>query len=173
MEYSNKHKNIYLVGFMGSGKSHMGKLLAKSTQRNLVDLDSLIEKEEGMSIAQIFEKGGEELFRQLEQKYLHSTADLEHSIIATGGGAPCFFDNMDFMNQHGLTVFLKTPVPILVKRLKWGKDHRPLIAQKSNKELAVFIENKLAERNFYYEQAAVVFEYKSGKEGVKALKAYL
>ena len=155
-------KNIYLLGFMGCGKSYIGKGLAKKLGWEFLDMDDYLEANEGMTIAQIFAEGGESLFRQLEKNYLHATYDFNQTVIATGGGAPCFFDNIDWMNKNGQTIYLNAPVSILVDRLKSETAHRPLLAGKSAKELTTFIANKLAERSSFYEQANIVFDYKTG-----------
>jgi len=165
----NSPSRIYLIGFMGCGKSYMGKQLAEQLQWNFVDLDDYLETKEGTTISQIFEKGGESLFRQLERDYLTATGDFEKTVIATGGGCPCFFDNMEWMDVSGQTIYLKTPVPILVERLQAETAHRPLLAGKSKEELTTFIDQKLEERKGYYEQAQIVFEYRTGIEDVKAL----
>ncbi len=165
----NSPIRIYLIGFMGSGKSYLGKQLAEQLQWKFIDLDAYLESKESKTISQIFEEGGEALFRQLEKDYLTATGDFEKTVIATGGGCPCFYDNMEWMDVIGQTIYLKTPVSILVKRLQSETEHRPLLAGKSNKELSDFIEQKLKERKAYYEQAQVIFEYRSGTEGVKEL----
>lgn len=162
-------KNLYLIGFMGSGKSHLGKALAKALNWDFLDMDDFLEAKEGMTIAQIFAEGGEKLFRALEKNYLHATYDFEKTVIATGGGAPCFFDNMEWMNANGTTIYLETPVPILVERLKKETAHRPLLAEKTEEELGLFIKQKLLERAAFYQQASVIFTYRTGLEGVDDL----
>lgn len=147
----------------------MGKQLAEQLQWNFIDLDAYLEAKEGKTISQIFEEGGEKLFRQLERDYLTATGDFEKTVIATGGGCPCFFDNMEWMDVNGQTIYLKTSVPILVERLQAETAHRPLLVGKSKAELTAFIEQKLEERKGYYEQAQVIFEYKTGKEGIQEL----
>ena len=160
---------IYLIGFMGCGKSYIGKQLAQSLGWEFLDMDDFLEAKEGMSISQIFAEGGATLFRKLEQNYLHATYDFKNTIIATGGGVPCFFDNIDWMNTNGATIYLKTPVPILFDRLKSETNHRPLLAGKTDAQLKEFIANKLSERNPFYEQAQNIFEYKTGKENAGSL----
>lgn len=162
-------KNIYLVGFMGSGKSYIGKRLAQKLGWDFLDMDQFLENKEGKTIKQIFAEGGESLFRSLERNYLYATHDFDKTIIATGGGAPCFFNNMDWMNENGETIYLKTPVEILTERLKPETAHRPLLAGKSNQELHQFIDQKLADRSSFYEQAQLVFEYQTGHEGANSL----
>jgi len=164
---------IYLIGFMGSGKSYLGKQLAKQLQWNFIDLDTYLESKESKTISQIFKERGEAIFRQLERDYLTATGDFEKTVIATGGGCPCFYDNMEWMDVSGQTVYLKAPVSILVDRLQAETEHRPLLAGKSKEALAAFINQKLADRKDYYEQAQVIFSYQSGREGVKELMELL
>jgi len=161
--------NIYLIGFMGCGKSYLGKRLAEHLNWQFIDLDAYLEAKEGKTISQIFAEGGESLFRELEKNYLTATADFENTVFATGGGCPCFYDNMEWMDVSGRTIYLKTPVPILVDRLQADTAHRPLLADKSKQELATFIEAKLKEREPIYEQAQTIFEYQTGKEGAAEL----
>ena len=160
---------IYLIGFMGCGKSYIGKQLAQSLGWEFLDMDDFLEANEGISISQIFAEGGATLFRDLEQNYLKATFDFENTVIATGGGAPCFFDNIDWMNANGTTIYLKTPVSILVDRLKAETDHRPLLAGKTKSQLSDFIKTKLKERSPFYQKAQYIFEYKTGKENAESL----
>ncbi len=162
-------QNIYLIGFMGSGKSYLGQELAKALNWAFLDIDAFLEEEEKRRIACIFAESGESFFRTLERHYLHRSSAFHKTVIATGGGAPCFFDNMDWMNANGLTIYLKTPIPILIERLRAETNHRPLLAQKTSSELAKFINQKLGERTPFYEKAQYLFEYKTGKEGGKEL----
>lgn len=146
---------------MGAGKSYIGKRLAERMQVPFCDLDRLIEKKEGQTIPQIFENRGEAHFRELEKQYLHSFEKAEQQIVATGGGTPCFFDNMEYMKQRGVTIYLKASPALLTQRLLHEKSHRPLIASLSESEVLDFIKRKLSERSMYYEQAAVIAELKS------------
>ena len=119
---SNLMQNtIYLIGFMGSGKSHVGKKLAAALYAPHMDLDSLIESSTGMSIKEIFAKHSEAYFRLLERRALHNTAFGPKRIVATGGGAPCFYDNMDWINRHGLAIYLDATPQVLAERLWRGK----------------------------------------------------
>jgi shikimate kinase len=147
-------KMIFLVGFMGSGKSYWGSRLAKSLAWEFVDLDTLIEQKTGLSIPEIFAIHGEDGFRQQEQNCLHSLAErLKPAVIATGGGTPCFFDNMDWMNKHGITLWLNTPVDTLVERL-WPERHkRPLLAQIPESDFTAFITERLDLRRVWYQKA--------------------
>ena len=158
---------------MGCGKSYLGKLLAERLQYNFIDMDTYLEAKESKTISQIFKEGGEGAFRKLERDYLTASGDFEKSVIATGGGCPCFYDNMEWMDLSGQTIYLKTPTAVLVDRLQKETAHRPLLAGKSKKELAAFIDGKLEERAPYYEQAQIIFEYRTGEEGVEELMAYL
>ncbi|WP_222845632.1 shikimate kinase [Flavilitoribacter nigricans] len=149
---------IYLIGFMGSGKTHTGKALARQLGYIFTDLDDLIEKEAGMDIPAIFRKMGEEEFRRIEQKVLHDTSTIERVVISTGGGVPCFFDNIDWMNAHGLTVFLDTPPEILAQRLMPERAHRPLLQAYNEDTLLGFIRAKLSERMYFYRQAEIIYQ---------------
>ncbi len=158
---------------MGCGKSYIGKGLAQKLGWEFLDMDDFLEANEGMTISQIFAEGGEKLFRELERNYLHATYDFNQTVIATGGGAPCFFDNVDWMNTNGQTIYLKTPVSILVNRLEKETAHRPLLAGKTSEELHQFITNKLVERNPFYEKANLIFEYQTGLETANDLFSLL
>ena len=147
---------IYLIGFMGSGKSYTAAALAEHLGRPYIDLDAVIEREEGRSISDIFAHDGEEIFRDLETKYLHTLTDPE-LIVATGGGAPCFNDNLEWMNDWGITVFLDPSLDILVQRLTDARDHRPLLQEES--ELRDIITEKLKSRRPIYEQASLHLAY--------------
>ncbi len=143
---------IFLVGFMGSGKTTLGKRLAKFLGYAFVDLDKVIETRAGESIPRYFQEHGEDAFRKLERECLQAGLPARNTVVATGGGAPCYFDNMDWMNRNGVTVYLMLSPGALASRLKGSAD-RPLIAGKSGPELVAFIEAKLAERESYYKKA--------------------
>ena len=147
--------NIYLIGFMGSGKSTIGACLAEKMNYNWFDLDEVIVERNNRSVAQIFTNYGELFFRKEETTVLRSTAALQNTIISCGGGTPCFFDNMAWINRNGVSVFIDPSVEILLKRLTIGKDKRPLLRNKSNEELLAYIEEKLKERRTYYEMAQI------------------
>jgi len=150
---------IFLIGFMGSGKTHWGKLLSQHTGMPYFDLDEVIVAAEKKSIQQIFHDNGEEYFRVKEQEVLEALSE-DHSnvIIATGGGTPCFFNNIDFMRQQGKVIWLNTSVDILLQRLLKQKQSRPLIKNISDGELKAFIIKKLQDRKMYYEQAHVMLQ---------------
>ncbi len=145
---------IFLIGFMACGKTTTGKRLAKALAYQCLDLDAFIVQKEQQSIAEIFEQYGEGHFRNLEKKYLTETFSSPQTVVATGGGAACFFDNIQQMNQHGLTIYLKASPALLCSRLWKQKQHRPLVSRLASPEaLYQFIEGKLEERNPFYEQA--------------------
>lgn len=159
---------IYLIGFMGSGKSYAAAKLAEHFDRPYVDLDEVIERAEGRSISTIFAQDGEPAFRDLETKHLRSLTD-EHLIVATGGGAPCFHDNMEWMNERGMTVFLNPDLKVLERRLSKGRDHRPLLQEPS--ELRTLIEEKLEPRRPVYEKARIHMTYNSDEPPIMQLLA--
>lgn len=148
---------VYLIGFMGSGKSFLGRKLADQLGMDFYDLDDQIEEKAEMPISEIFERFGEGFFREIEKSVLHATAKLNEGIISTGGGVPCFFDNVDWMNQQGLTVYLQTDAQLLAERLASEMDHRPLLAHLSHPELVHFIEEKVAARAQFYQQAQLTW----------------
>ncbi|MEN8120479.1 MAG: shikimate kinase [Bacteroidota bacterium] len=152
---------IYLIGFMGSGKTTAGKKLAKKMAYDFIDLDSLIESETGMNISNFFEQFGEEKFRKLEQEILKKTFNYKNTVISTGGGAPCFFNNIDEINQNGISVYLKAGIPLIISRLKGGKDERPLIKEKNEEELKKYVSELLLKRETYYNRAKLVVDAKS------------
>lgn len=138
---------------MGSGKSLLGRLLAKRLAFDFLDLDEVIEMEVGCTISEIFNKKGEAAFRLLEKEALDQTSVLERTVIATGGGTPCFFDNMDRMNQYGVTIYLSASPTLLANRLNHEKEKRPLLAGMDEIKLIDFIKNTLKKRNGFYEMA--------------------
>ncbi len=146
---------IYLIGFMGCGKSHHGKKLAQILEHDFIDLDHWIVEKSLMSIPIIFREKGEAYFRQLEAKALRALEGKQNTVIACGGGAPCFHNNMEWMNEHGLTIFLDTSEALILDRVKRKPDKRPLLKSKSNEELRLFISSKLSERRAFYEQARI------------------
>jgi len=157
---------IFLIGFMGAGKSHVGKLLSEEMKLPFFDLDEYIEGKADKSILSIFQEEGEESFRILERKCLRDFAVIGNAVIAVGGGTPCFFDNTEWMNEHGVTIYLKASPALLAKRLASGKDHRPLIAGLSTESLLDFISGKLKGRSLFYENASVVVDQEDGEKDV-------
>lgn len=144
---------IFLIGMMGSGKSYWSKIIAQQLKLTPFDLDTVIETAANKFIAQIFEEQGEVFFRTTETETLQSFSNKDNCIIATGGGTPCFNNNMQWMNQHGLTIWLNEPIEVLAKRLATEKAHRPLIKNLSDHELSGFLQQKLTERIPFYQQA--------------------
>ncbi|MFP4448275.1 MAG: shikimate kinase [Bacteroidales bacterium] len=147
---------IFLIGFMGSGKTTAGRKLSARLNLQFIDLDSAIEEETGMNIQEIFNLKGEKYFREIESQTLRKLSRVDGFVMATGGGAACFKDNIDFMNKKGITVYLKMNIAELISRLKKGKDQRPLLAGKNEEEMQQFIEYKLKERIPYYEKAQLI-----------------
>lgn len=148
---------IFLIGYMGAGKTTLGKAFSREEGLTFVDLDWYIEERFHKTIAQIFAERGEEGFRELERRMLHEVSEFENVVIATGGGTPCHFDNMEYMNACGETVFLEVDVDVLFRRLKVAKQQRPLLAQKTDEELKEFIVSALAGRKPYYSKAKHIF----------------
>jgi len=143
---------------MGSGKTHWGKLWSSQHKLSFIDLDDLIEEQQGKAIRTIFEEKGEEYFRQIESEVLHSLKNKENIIVASGGGTPCFHENMKWMNENGTTVYLKATPAELAQRLIKEKQKRPVIMNTSDDKLEEFIAEKLNERESFYEQAEVILE---------------
>ncbi len=147
---------IYLIGYMGSGKSTLGRQLAARLNLSFLDMDQFIERKYFKTVPEIFRDEGEANFRKKEQTCLAEISAMEDLVIATGGGAPCFFDNMEVMNDTGCCVFLDVPPAELAKRLKRGRVVRPLIVEKSKGELVHTIEEMMRERRRFYEKARYV-----------------
>lgn len=147
---------IFLVGFMGCGKTTLGKKLANRLGIEFIDLDHVFEAKEGMTIAEYFTTHNEAKFREEESNLLKTTAYPANAIISTGGGLPCFFDNMDWMNQHGRTFYVKLTPKTLADRLENSKATRPVLQGKKGDDLVAFITEKLAEREVYYNQASFI-----------------
>lgn len=146
-------EKIFLIGMMGSGKSYWAKIIAKWNKCVAYDLDDLIEMNEEKTITEIFEEEGEESFRKLESKILKWFKEKKKFVIATGGGTPCFHDNMKWMKKEGVVIWLDESIETIVKRLALEKEHRPLIATMNEAEIATFIQEKLIQRNPFYQQA--------------------
>ncbi|MBI2282492.1 MAG: shikimate kinase [Bacteroidetes bacterium] len=144
---------IFLIGMMGTGKTYWCKKLAKKLKVGGYDLDFLIESNEERSIAEIFAESGETYFRRAESKILHWFKDKKSFVLATGGGTPCYHENMQWMNEQGITIWIDEPVDTLLQRLKPEKEHRPLIKALSDEELKQFLTEKLVQRYPFYHQA--------------------
>src|SRR5258708_22683493 len=147
---------IFLIGFMGCGKTTLGRKLASRLGYEFMDLDHILEAQVGMSIAEYFSSFGEDAFRKLESDVLKQTKYPEHAVISTGGGLPCFFDNMQWMNTHGKTVYIKLSPKTLADRLENEKEKRPVLNGAKGKDLVDFIEEKLTERDKFYNQAIII-----------------
>ena len=147
------NRNLYLLGFMGSGKSFLGQQLAKELAWSFCDLDDEIETIENCSVSSIFENKGEDYFRKLERDCLYGTAEKINTVVALGGGTPCFFDNMNWIKTQGCSFFLDVETDVLVERLLKETHKRPLLKGKSEEELICFINQKLETRKCYYSQA--------------------
>lgn len=144
---------------MGSGKSHWGHLLSNKLGIRFFDLDEQITEQAGKSIPEIFAEEGEERFRLLEKEVLHIiTESHDRFIMACGGGTPCYFNNIEYMNNAGTTVWINTPAETLFSRLIKEKENRPLIRNLSDDQLRGFISKKFSDRRIYYEQAELVVD---------------
>lgn len=150
---------IFLIGYMGSGKTSIGKKLARKLGYTFIDLDEYIEKQAHKSISEIFSQYGEEYFRKIEAKHLKTIAqDQKNCIISTGGGAPCFHNNMELMGSAGYSIYLKLSPKSLQFRLASSKSKRPLITGKTDKELLDFIVTHLQEREEFYNKAHIIIK---------------
>ena len=149
---------IFLIGYMGAGKTTLGKAFAREMSLNFIDLDWFIEERFHKTVQQLFLERGEDGFRELERKMLHEVAEFEDVVVSTGGGTPCFFDNMEFMNASGTTVYLKVSVEELAKRLELCKHTRPVLKGRSGEELRAFIAESLEKRNPFYTKASITFD---------------
>lgn len=153
MEEEKKNRTLFLVGYMGCGKTHTGKRLSIKYGMEFIDLDNYIESRFRKTISQIFEERGEDGFRKIERNMLEEVSSFENVIVSTGGGAACFFDNMEVMNRCGETVYLKSSVEELYRYLHVGKQNRPLLKGKGDDELLQFIKEGLEKREPFYLKA--------------------
>jgi shikimate kinase len=143
----------FIIGFMGSGKTHWAHQWGQAFQMPVFDLDEEIEKQSGKTVQQIFKEDGEDAFRKLEKKVLHSVSKKDDFILSCGGGTPCFFNNIKWMNQNGITIYLKATPLQLKERLQNEKDTRPLLKDVPDEMLESFIEQKLNSRIEWYSLA--------------------
>lgn len=148
---------IFLTGYMGAGKTTLGKALARKLNVPFIDLDWYIEERFHKSVGELFAERGENGFRELERNMLHEVGEFEDVVISTGGGAPCFFDNMEYMNRVGTTVHLNVSSRVLFRRLRIAKQQRPILQGKKDEELLQFIEEALLKRSVFYNQAQYQF----------------
>lgn len=151
-------QRIFLVGYMGVGKTTVGKQLSKKLSVDFIDLDQFIQNTHRKNIADIFQGLGEEGFRKIEHVALTEVASFENVVVSTGGGTPCFFDNMQLMNNTGVTIYIQAEPEELAARLLASKNVRPLVAGKPMQELIPFITHHLEERERYYRKADVVIK---------------
>ena len=149
-------ERIFLIGFMGCGKSTVGRNLARAMNWRFIDLDTFIQDKEKRTISEIFSHEGEEAFRLMEKKALEEVATFSQVVVATGGGVPCYYQNLELMKKTGLTIYLKLTPKELTDRLLPARKSRPLIAHKTDEELLAFIEEKLAQREPFYCKASIV-----------------
>ncbi len=164
-------QNVILIGFMACGKSTLGKKLANKLNFEFIDTDKEIEKNENCSVTEIFEKFGENHFRELEKKLLVSLQDKQNCIISTGGGLPCFNENMTLLNQIGTTFYIKLNPIELTKRILNAKTIRPLAKDKTQDELYTFVKELLSKREEFYSKSKFTL---SGKEqNVKFIESIL
>ena len=146
-------KRIFLIGYMGSGKTTYGRLLAKAEGLEFIDTDLFIENRFHQTVGKIFELKGEAFFRELERQILEEVAAYEDVVIATGGGMPCYADNIDLMNEAGMTIYLDTPASMLLKHLQESHVDRPLLHGKSPEEMLTTITEMLMQRRPFYQKA--------------------
>ena len=146
-------RRIIIIGYMGAGKTTVGRQLGKALGIPFYDLDWYIEGRMRKTVPQIFAERGEEGFRLVERNMLHEVAKFEDVVLSCGGGTPCFFDNMDYLNQQGETVYLKATPEVLYRHLKMGRTERPLLKNKSPEEMQRFIAEQLATREPFYNKA--------------------
>lgn len=147
-----------LVGYMGAGKTSYAKQLSEILNMKYLDTDRLVEKMEGMTIPEIFKAKGEKYFRDAETKIIENLRDEDNAIVATGGGLPCFNDNMKLLNEIGLTIYLQVNVESVVSRLEKSHQKRPLVEGKSHDELIDFVRKNLGEREKYYKLAKITYD---------------
>lgn len=150
-------ERIFIIGYMGSGKTTVGKRLAKSLSLSFIDLDAYIENKYRKTVSALFAEKGEDGFRKVENQSLREVAEFEDVVISTGGGTPCFFDNMEVMNRAGVTIYIEADPEDLAAHLLASKTVRPLIAGKPKDELIPFITEHLARRECYYNKAQIVY----------------
>ena len=162
-------KRTIIIGYMGSGKTTVGHALSQELGLPFYDLDWYIETRMHRTVKQIFDEKGEEGFRKIEHNLLHEVAEFEDVIISCGGGTPCFFDNIDYINRQGETVYLKCTTDVLYKHLKMGKTVRPLLLNKTPDEVKTFIEAQLKQREPFYAKAKHIVDVSlmDNKEKIK------
>ena len=156
MPGTSAYQRIFLTGFMGSGKTYWGNKWAEKSGLVFFDIDEMVEAEQEKTIAEIFADEGEDHFRDLETIALRSFAEKENIIVATGGGTPCFNDNITWMNENGTSVYLQSSAENILKRLTSEREKRPLIKHLKDEELLFYITEKIREREPFYQQAKII-----------------
>lgn len=151
-------KSITLIGYMCVGKTTVGRKLAQQLGLTFYDLDWYIEERYHTKVSEIFATKGEEHFRDLERRMLHEVAEFENVVVSCGGGTPCFFDNMDYLNSVSTTIYLQASVPTILEHLRLSRGHRPLLDGKGPEELAAFVDQQLQAREPYYLKAQLTQE---------------
>ena len=170
---------IFLTGYMGAGKTTLGKAFARKMNIPFIDLDWYIEERFHKTVGELFTERGEAGFRELERNMLHEVAEFENVIISCGGGTPCFFDNMEYMNRQAQTVYLKASPDVLFQHLKMGKVERPLLKDKTEEEMKQYIRDSLAIREPFYSRAQYTLDvsllenYDKIKDSVRLLRELL
>lgn len=144
---------IFLVGYMGCGKSTLGRHMAKELSYKYIDTDTLIEEKYDATIPQIFVLHGESRFREMEREAIQSLDENENAVVSTGGGLPCHFDNIELLNSKGFTIYIEVPEELLLKRISKTNSKRPLIAHKSQDEMLDYVKDSLEKRKPYYQKA--------------------
>lgn len=155
---------IYLIGFSASGKSTLGKIIAEKLNYHFIDLDEAISQQQGKSINALFDEFGEEGFRKIEQQLLVNTLFLTETVIACGGGTPCYSDNIDFLLRNGTVIYFEVDEVILLERMVNNTAERPLFKGKTKEEIAIHITNLLNVRKEFYERASITIKNNNEKE---------
>jgi shikimate kinase len=150
--------NIFLIGFMGCGKTYWGKLWSGRSGLPFYDLDDMVEAQKGKTAADIFAEDGEDKFRDFETAALRSFSNIETAIVACGGGTPCYNDNIAWMNKNGTCIYLRSAPENILIRLMTETEKRPLIKNLQGNELQFYIKEKIKERDFFYEQAEIILD---------------
>lgn len=166
---------LVLVGYMGSGKTTVGKILSEKMNIPFIDMDDRLENYLGMRVSEVFETNGELFFRKKENELLASLLEEGPMVLSTGGGVPCYSGNMDLILEKGTAIYLKLGVPELVDRLSKEKEHRPLISHLSDEDLPEFIGKHLFERNPFYQKAQLTIscEHKNPHEIAEEIYTYV
>ena len=162
-------KRVFLIGYMGAGKTTAGKILARRMNLNYIDTDYFVESRYHRKISEIFASEGEAYFREMEQRILLELSEYEDVIVSTGGGLPCFNGNMTLMNNTGITVYLDVPAAELAARLEKSITIRPVLKQRAGDELIGFIKESLSARKPFYEQAKIWLQTEKMNNNIEVL----